>query len=314
MGRQLLSRSNECESIRLRALRGLLLTMRPKQWTKNLLFVFPAIIFDGKLFEADAFLRVFASFALLCLISGSVYIINDLMDIESDRQHPRKRFRPLPAGQLPVPMAKTAAVVFPLFGLALAWLLTPKLTLILLAYLIMQLMYSFWLKHVVILDVLVITAGFVMRVAAGVVVIQVTQFSPWLFVCTGLLALFLAISKRRQELILLGDRADNVRQIYREYNLPLLDEMLRITTTSTLITYIVYTIETSAPILAGTNLALLTVPFVMYGLFRYLYLIYVKGESSPPDEVLLKDRPLQLDLVGFALTCVIILYLVPNAG
>lgn len=314
MGRQLLSRSNECESIRLRALRGLLLTMRPKQWTKNLLFVFPAIIFDGKLFEADAFLRVFASFALLCLISGSVYIINDLVDIESDRQHPRKRFRPLPAGQLPVPMAKTAAVVFPLFGLALAWLLTPKLTLILLAYLIMQLMYSFWLKHVVILDVLVITAGFVMRVAAGVVVIQVTQFSPWLFVCTGLLALFLAISKRRQELILLGDRADNVRQIYREYNLPLLDEMLRITTTSTLITYIVYTIETSAPILAGTNLALLTVPFVMYGLFRYLYLIYVKGESSPPDEVLLKDRPLQLDLVGFALTCVIILYLVPNAG
>src|SRR5690606_17521313 len=135
--------------------------------------------------------------------------------------------------------------------------------------------------------------------AAGVVVIQVTQFSPWLFVCTGLLALFLAISKRRQELILLGDRADNVRQIYREYNLPLLDEMLRITTTSTLITYIVYTIETSAPILAGTNLALLTVPFVMYGLFRYLYLIYVKGESSPPDEVLLKDRPLQLDIVGF---------------
>ncbi len=298
----------------MRALRGLLLTMRPKQWTKNLLFVFPAIIFDGKLFDSDAFLRVFASFALLCLISGAVYIINDLVDIESDRQHPRKRFRPLPSGTLPIPLARTAAVLFPLLGLALAWLLTPKLTLILLAYLILQLLYSFWLKHVVILDVMVITAGFVMRVAAGVVVIEVTQFSPWLYVCTGLLALFLAISKRRQELILLGDRADQVRRIYREYNLPLLDEMLRITTTSTLITYTVYTIETSAPILANTNLALVTVPFVMYGLFRYLYLIYVKGESSPPDEVLLKDRPLQLDILGFALTAVVILYLIPNAG
>jgi 4-hydroxybenzoate polyprenyltransferase len=288
--------------------------MRPKQWTKNLLFVFPALIFDGKLFDLQPFLHVFASFALLCLISGSVYIINDLVDIESDRQHPRKRFRPLPSGQLPVPLAQAAAVLFPIIGVGLAFLLTPKLALILVVYLVIQLLYSFRLKHVVILDVMVITAGFVLRVAAGVVVIQVTQFSPWLYVCSGLLALFLAISKRRQELILLGDRADNVRPIYREYNLPLLDEMLRITTTSTLITYIVYTIETSAPILAGTNLALLTVPFVMYGLFRYLYLIYVKGESSPPDEVLLKDRPLQFDMLGFVLTAVVILYLVPTLG
>jgi 4-hydroxybenzoate polyprenyltransferase len=298
----------------LRALRGLLLTMRPKQWTKNLLFVFPALIFDGKLFELQPFLRVFAAFALLCLISGSVYIINDLVDIESDRQHPRKRFRPLPSGQLPVPIARAAAVLFPIVGIGLALLVTPKLAIILVVYLILQLLYSFRLKHVVLLDVMVITAGFVLRVAAGVVVIQVTQFSPWLYVCSGLLALFLAISKRRQELILLGDRADNVRQIYREYNLPLLDEMLRITTTSTLITYIVYTIETSAPILAGTNLALATVPFVMYGLFRYLYLIYVKGESSPPDEVLLKDRALQIDILGFVLTAVAILYFVPMIG
>jgi 4-hydroxybenzoate polyprenyltransferase len=298
----------------LHALRGLLLTMRPKQWTKNLLFVFPAIIFDGKLFELQPFLRVFAAFALLCLISGTVYIINDLVDIESDRQHPRKRFRPLPSGQLPISVARAAAVLFPAIGIGLALLVTPKLALILAVYLVLQLFYSFRLKHVVLLDVMVITAGFVLRVAAGVVVIQVTQFSPWLYVCSGLLALFLAISKRRQELILLGDRADNIRQIYREYNLPLLDEMLRITTTSTLITYIVYTIETSAPILAGTNLALLTVPFVMYGLFRYLYLIYVKGESSPPDEVLLKDRPLQYDILGFVLTAVIILYFFPTIG
>lgn len=296
----------------MEALRALFMTMRPKQWTKNLLFVFPAIIFDGDLFEPEAFIRVVISLILLCLISGTVYIINDLVDIESDRQHPRKKNRPLPSGKLPIRMAQLAALIIPAFAIGSALLLEWRLALVLVAYLLLQLAYSFWLKHVVIIDVMVITAGFVMRVVAGVVVIQVNQFSPWLYVCTGLLALFLAISKRRQELILLGDTATSVRRIYQEYNLPLLDEMLRIATISTLITYTVYTIETNAPLLANTNLALLTVPFVMYGLFRYLYLLYVKGEISPPDEVLLKDRPLQLAMVGFGVTAILILYVMPD--
>lgn len=296
----------------MEALRALFMTMRPKQWTKNLLFVFPAIIFDGDLFEPEAFIRVVISLILLCLISGTVYIINDLVDIESDRQHPRKKNRPLPSGKLPIRMAQLAALIIPAFAIGSALLLEWRLALVLVAYLLLQLAYSFWLKHVVIIDVMVITAGFVLRVVAGVVVIQVNQFSPWLYVCTGLLALFLAISKRRQELILLGDTATSVRRIYQEYNLPLLDEMLRIATISTLITYTVYTIETNAPLLANTNLALLTVPFVMYGLFRYLYLLYVKGEISPPDEVLLKDRPLQLAMVGFGVTAILILYVMPD--
>lgn len=285
--------------------------MRPRQWTKNLLFVFPAIIFDGQVFNPNAFARVFFAFVMLCLISGTVYIINDLVDIESDRKHPRKKNRPLPSGKLPIPLARTAAIIIPVFAIGVSLLVSTRLAAILSAYLVLQLLYSFRLKHVVIIDVMTITAGFVLRVAAGVVVINVREFSPWLYVTTGFLALFLAVSKRRQELILLGDAANDVRQIYREYSLPLLDEMLRISFISTLLTYTLYTIETSAPLLAGTNLALLTVPFVMYGLFRYLYLIYVKGEINPPDEVLLKDRGLQATIGAFGVLCVVILYLIP---
>ncbi len=296
----------------MRAFLGLLRTMRPKQWTKNLLFVFPGIIFDGKLFEVEPLFRVFLSFVLLSMISGSVYIINDLADIESDRRHPRKKNRPIPSGQLPIPMARIAAVIIPLIALAAALLLSRPLAFILLAYLIMQIMYSLWLKHIVIIDVMTVTAGFVMRVAAGVVVVPVDRFSPWLYACAGLLALFLIIGKRRQELVTLGDKAVDVRPIFKDYNLPLIDEMLRVVTTSTLITYILYTVEAPSPLLADTNTALLTVPFVMYGLFRYLYLIHVQGEGSAPDEVLLQDRPLQIALALFAITFIGILYILPK--
>ena len=289
---------------------GLLRTMRPKQWTKNLLFVFPAIVFDGQLFDLEPFTRVFVAFILLCVISGTVYIINDLVDIESDRQHPKKKFRPLPSGELPTPLARVAAVALPIGALSAAFIFEPALALILLLYLIMQILYSFILKHIVIIDVLVIMIGFIMRVAAGVVVIEVENFSPWLYATTGLLALFLAVGKRRQELLTLGDNATNVRPIFREYNLALIDDMLRVVTTSTLITYILYTIEVQPD--AGNNAGLITVPIVMYGLFRYLYLIHVRGEGSAPDEVLLKDRPLQLTLLAFGLTFITILYIIPD--
>lgn len=292
----------------LQALWGLVRTMRPKQWTKNLLFVFPAIVFDGQLFEPDAFTRVFLSFILLNLISGTVYIINDLVDIESDRRHPTKNRRPLPSGELPVRFAIVSAVIIPIFALIIAVLLSPYLALILVLYLGLQICYSFWLKHIVLLDVLTITTGFVLRIAAGVVVIEVENFSPWLYVCGGLLALFLAIGKRRQELITLGDEAVNVRRIYKDYNLALIDDMMRMVTTSTFLAYTLYTIETPGRTLAGVNLPLFSVPFVLYGVFRYLFLIHVRGEGSAPDEVLLKDRPLQITLVLFALTHILILY------
>lgn len=291
---------------------ALIRTMRPKQWTKNVLFVYPALIADGQLFLAVPFLRATAACALLCLIAGAVYILNDLVDIESDRQHPRKRLRPLPSGELPMSNARGAAVLFPLAGLICAYLIDWRLSVVLGTYYVLQLFYIFWLKHVVLVDIMALTAGFVLRVVAGVVVIEVTQFSPWLYVCMGLLAMFLSVAKRRQELILLGDDAAAIRKTYGDYSLPLLDELLRITATSTFIAYTLYTIETPSPLLARTNLALATVPFVMYGLFRYLYLIYVRGESAPPDEVLLKDRALQIDIALYAVAFAIILYVVPQ--
>jgi 4-hydroxybenzoate polyprenyltransferase len=297
--------------LNLEALVGLIKTMRPRQWTKNA-FVFAGLVFDGQFFAPESFLRVLISFFLLCLLSGSVYVINDLADIERDRAHPTKRNRPIPSGKLPIPIAIAAAIVLPsivLFAsLALRW----QFTVVLAAYLVLQLLYSFGLKHVVIIDVLAVTAGFVLRVAAGVVVIQVAAFSPWLYACTALLSLFLIIGKRRQELLLVAQEAGTTRVTLEQYNLPLLDDMLRIVITGTIICYLLYAIEAPSVLLAGTNLALLTVPFVLYGMFRYLYLIHVKGEGSAPDEVLLKDRGLQLTIVLWGLTFMLILYLAPR--
>jgi 4-hydroxybenzoate polyprenyltransferase len=296
----------------LRALIGLLRTMRPKQWTKNII-IFAGIVFDGQLFKAESFLRVAVSFVLLCLAASAVYIINDLVDIERDRQHPKKRFRPLPSGELSKSIARISAVLLPVFSITAAATYSPVFAFILFAYIVINLAYSFYLKHIPIIDVMTIAAGFVMRVACGVYAITVARFSPWLYAVIGLFALFLAVSKRRQELILMGKDASTSRPIFKEYNLPLLDEMLRLTVTSTLITYILYTVEAPSVLLANTNLALITVPFVIFGLFRYLYLIHVKQEMSAPDEVALQDRPLQIAILLWGISLVIILYVIPRA-
>ncbi len=288
-------------------LRGLIRTMRPRQWTKNG-FVFAGIMFDQQLFQPQPFARVLATFGLLCLTSSTIYLINDLVDIERDRLHPRKRHRPLPAGQLPISWAVAAATLLPLLALGASLLLTPSLTLVLLAYLALHIAYSFWLKNIVILDVFAIAAGFILRVVAGVVVIDVSSFSPWLYGSAGLLALFLAIGKRRQELVMLAENADHVRATYKDYNLPLLNDMLRMVTTGSVITYMLYTIEADT-IRSNNHRMMLTVPFVVYGVFRYLYLIHVRGEGSAPDELVLKDKPLLADLALWALTVGAILYL-----
>lgn len=293
----------------LRALQGLIQTMRPRQWTKNILFVFPAIIFDAKLLQLDLLLRVIITSILLILMSGTVYIINDLLDVESDRQHPKKRYRPIPSGELPLTFARIAAVIIPSITIILAFIFDRYLALILITYLVLQIAYSVRLKHIALLDVLSVSFGFVLRVLAGGVVINVI-ISPWLYAFTGLLALFLVIAKRRQELIKLGDNARNTRPIFQQYNLPLLDDMLRMVTTSTLMTYILYTIEVKTMTINGVNFGLLTVPFVLYGLFRYLYLIHVDEVSDAPDEVLLKDRPMQATVLLAGITFVIILYVI----
>lgn len=295
----------------MQALSGLIRTMRPRQWTKNVLFVFPALFFDGQLFS-PAFFNVLAACIFMILMSGTVYIINDLVDIEKDRQHPRKKFRPLAAGEVPLRLAQAAAVLIPIVALIAAASWNWKLAIVMIIYLVSQIAYSFYLKNVVIIDVLTVASGFVLRVIAGVVVITVARFSPWLYAAAGLLALFLVVSKRRQELINLGANAVNTRPIFQQYNLPLLDDMLRMVTTSTLITYILYTIERETAIqVTGVNLTLATVPFVLYGLFHYLYLIHVKEESAPPDEVLLKDFRLQVALVLWGISYLIIIYGLP---
>jgi 4-hydroxybenzoate polyprenyltransferase len=286
---------------------ALLQNMRPRQWTKNG-FIFAGILFDQKLTDSEALVRVLAGFGLLCLTSSTVYLVNDLVDLPKDRLHPKKRHRPLASGRLPIPVAVGAALLLPLFALSAAYLFSPALAAVLLAYLGLHIVYSFSLKNIALLDVFAIAAGFVLRVLAGTVVIEVENFSPWLYVCAGLLSLFLAVGKRRQELVMLGDGATNTRPIFNEYNLPLLDDMLRMTITSSAVAYTLYAVEAET-LFVRQEYKLLTVPFVYYGLFRYLYVIYVKKHGGDPTEVLFEDRALQMSIVLWVGLVVALLYL-----
>jgi len=286
-------------------LRGLIRTMRPRQWSKNA-FIYAALLFDGQLYQPIPFLRVTVGFILLCLTASSIYLINDLVDVESDRLHPKKRFRAIPSGQLPIPLARVASILLPIIAVGGALIYSPPLAAVLFAYLVLHIAYSYWLKNIVLIDVFAIAAGFVLRVIAGVVVITVSNFSPWLYVCAGALSLFLAVGKRRQELILLAGSAADIRVTYKEYNLPLLDDMLRMVTTGAVISYTLYTFEAKTSL--APNILLLTVPFVIYGIFRYLYLIHVKGEGGAPDELLFKDRPLLIDVILWGLLAAILIY------
>lgn len=291
-------------------LRGLLRTMRLKQWIKNG-FIFIPILFDRKLSLSNTgpLINVLIAFGLFCLMSSAVYVLNDLVDVERDRHHPTKRHRPIASGQLPMSIATIAAVALPILSLGSALMFNVPLALVLALYYIKDLLYSFSLKNVVILDVLVLASGFIMRVVAGAVVITVTNFSPWLYICVGMLALFLAVGKRRQELVLMGENAGNTRKILKEYNLELLNDMLRMVMTGSIMTYSLYAIE--APTSFGGPAMILTIPFVVYGIFRYMYLIHIKGEGGAPDEVLLKDRPLLLSVILFVVAAGIIIYFTP---
>ncbi len=285
--------------------RLLVRTMRPKQWTKNI-FVWAALLFDVKLLQLGPFTRTLIAFVLFCLITSAVYIINDLVDIEKDRQHPSKRNRPLASGALSPRLAAVAAALLIAISVPLTLWMDPALPPLLYGYLGLMIAYSLWLKNIVIVDVLTIAAGFVLRVAAGVVVVRAERFSPWLYVCMTLLALFLAIGKRRQEIMLLEGNSGDTRRILEEYNLRFLDEMLALVSSSTVMAYSFYTF--SAPNLPLNHTMMLTIPFVLYGLFRYLYLIHVKGETDPPDVVVLKDRALQIDVLLFGLVVFLVFY------
>lgn len=288
------------------SLKALLEAMRPKQWLKNI-FVFAPLIFDLKLFRPVYFAQTVAGFVLLCLISGTVYLINDLVDLEKDRQHPRKRNRPLASGRLSPRLAVVAAVLILLVGLPAGFRLNPLFGGILVLYLLLQVAYSFALKNVVIVDAMAIAAGFVLRVAAGIPLVEAERFSPWIYTCMGLLALFISFSKRRHELTLLGENANSHRESLGEYNTLLLDQFILIVTAATLVSYTLYTF--SAPNLPPNHLMMLTVPFVLYAVFRYLYLVYVRGLGGEPEEIVLRDRPLQAGVLLWGLAVVLIMYL-----
>lgn len=285
---------------------GLLRTMRPKQWSKNVI-VFAALVFDGKLFDAPLFARTLLIFAAFCLISSTVYIINDLADIEKDRQHPRKSKRPLPSGKLSPAFAIGGAVALAAASLALAFWLNFWTGIVLVVYLVQNIAYSLWLKHIVIIDVMVLALGFLLRVVAGALVVQVSNFSPWLYVCVTLLALFLGFGKRRHELALLEEGASSHRAALADYSLPMLDQIIGLVVTSTFIAYVLYGIESQTALAQG-GLMLLTTPFVFYFIARYLYLIHVRHLGGAPDELLFADRPLLINTMLWALSVVAIIY------
>ncbi|MEX2031010.1 MAG: decaprenyl-phosphate phosphoribosyltransferase [Anaerolineales bacterium] len=284
----------------------LLRTMRPRQWPKNA-FIFAPLVFDLQLYRMESLVRIGLGFVLLCLASSVVYTINDLLDLKADRAHPTKRHRPLAAGELAPGVAIGAAVVLGLVTIAGAFTLGGTFAAIVLAYLVLNLLYSFGLKHIPIVDVFVVAAGFLLRVGAGVSLIVVERFSPWLYVCTTLLALFIAFGKRRAEIVLLRDRARTTRRVLDGYTLPLLDHLISIVSATTIAAYSLYTF--SAENLPGNHLMMLTIPFVLYGIFRYLYLIHVEDAGGSPEELVLTDRPLGAAILLWGLTATAILYL-----
>ncbi len=283
-----------------------LVAMRPQQCLTKNTFVFAALVFAYKVFDPVAFLQAAVAFALFCAVSGAIYLFNDLMDVEQDRLHPRKRLRPIAAGELPVPLAWALIVAIVPLTLGAAFALRPLLAGVLGVYVAVQVGYSLGLKHQVILDVFIIASGFVLRAAAGGVAIGVV-ISPWLYVCTALGALFLGFSKRRAEIMLLNQYAGKHRRVLEEYSATLLEELIAIVTALTVMAYSLYTF--SAETLPQDHSMMLTIPFVLYAIFRYLYLVYRKNEGGSPETLFLTDVPLLTSIVLCALTAIAILYL-----
>ena len=305
-------------------LRALLAELRPRQWSKNLA-IFVGLFFAQRLFALAALERALLAFVAFCLASSFIYLINDLCDLDNDRRHPVKRNRPLASGMLPVSYAFAAMIILLLGCAAISvWLfILPIAThgdifagegganllfvFTLVSYLLLMILYSLRLKHIVLIDVFVIAGGFVLRILAGAVVIPVS-ISPWLYLVGIFLSLFLALNKRRHELILLQEQAEQHRQILKEYSLPMLDQMITIVSAATVIAYGLYTFEGPT----GNERLVVTLPLVLYGLFRYLYLVHIRKEGGSPEEALLRDRHILGTVVLCIAIIIVVLYLLPR--
>jgi 4-hydroxybenzoate polyprenyltransferase len=286
---------------------GLLATsLRPWEWTKNV-FLFAALFFSKNLLNAELLAKTLLAFGLFCLATGGVYIINDIWDRGEDNRHPQKRSRPIASGELSVAVAAPAAVMLLAIAVSGAFLINLAFGLVTSTYVILNIVYSQWLKHAVILDVFSIAAGFVLRVVAGAVAIDVVM-SHWLIICTMLLALFLGFTKRRYEVVALASDASLHRRVLAEYNPLFLDMMIGIVTSATVIAYALYTVSAETIQRFNTDKLLLTVPFVLYGIFRYLYLVYHKSQGWNPAHALLSDGPLLLNIFLWVIVSALVLY------
>lgn len=279
--------------------------MRPKQWVKNV-FVLAALVFDRQLTNWPATLTTLIGVFLFCMLSGAVYLINDVFDKEADQNHPTKKNRPIASGKLPTNVAIITAVIIIAISLYWAFHLSTTFGVISTVYFFLNLAYSFKLKHIPLIDVMVIATGFVLRVGAGVSLIQVERFSPWLYVCTTLLALFIGFGKRRAEIVCLSENATQHRKVLDGYSLEFLDQLITIVSGTAIVAYSLYTF--SAPNLPENNSMMLTIPFVLYGLFRYLYLIKIQKSGGAPEDLVLSDRPLQLCILLWGISVLVIFY------
>lgn len=282
----------------------LLVSLRPRQWIKNAV-VFAPLVFGGLLTDVHALLRATVAMLAFCAAGSALYLFNDWHDAEADRQHPLKRYRPIAAGRIGASTVRLSIGVLLLVAVVSSALVDPKLLAVLGAYVILIGLYTLVLKHLVLIDVLAIAGGFVLRAVAGAVAVQV-PLSPWLYVCTVLLALFLGFAKRRHEMVLLEQQAANHRRNLDDYTVPLLDALLTVTAAATLMAYSLYTF--SAPNLPDNHAMMMTIPFVLYGMFRYLYLVYRREEGGLPEQVLLTDLPLLTSIGLWGVTAIILLY------
>ena len=279
--------------------------LRIRQWTKNTI-LFAALIFSNHAFDLGYLSRSALAFLLFSIAAGAVYTFNDILDLEQDRKHPVKRNRPMASGRMSVKTGWIIVSLLIMTSLLFSFAFDMNFGSAVLVYVVLQLAYSRFLKNIVILDAFVISFGFILRVIAGALVIHVV-ISNWILVCTMLLALFLALSKRRHELTLLDNNADTHREILREYSPYLLDQMIGIVTSATLVAYIIFTLSNETTAKFGNEM-ILTVPFVLYGIFRYLYLVHRKNAGGQPEEVLLSDTPLQLAIIGYGITALLVIY------
>jgi 4-hydroxybenzoate polyprenyltransferase len=285
---------------------ALIKTMRPKQWVKNIL-IFAALIFDRKLTNLPAFLHSLAGFIIFSLFASVVYIINDITDIEADQQHPQKRNRPLAAGKISIQTAMISAVVLLAIAISSAFWLSPSFAIINICYLLLNISYSKWLKHIILLDIIILASFYVLRVVAGVALIEIERFSPWLYIVMTFLALFIGAGKRRAELVLLTDKANSHRRTLDGYTLHFLDEIITSTASITIISYSLYTFF--APNLPGNHIMMRSIPFVVYSIYRYQYLIQVKNVGGAPEDVLLSDTPIQIAVLIYGLAVLTIFYI-----